>query len=172
MRDHDNACTSFLLHSPTSLLRPRVLCCKHLLWPTASLNTLSLTVGPGSTGMLCCAVLCCAVLCCAALRCAVLCCAVLDRAVAMPGAVGSMFQGPSGAGSSSAGAGQPDFSSGREELLYGARQPEARGKGGIRSAAEIRSAYGRTPTRYGWFSSPLRSVQPPLVLDLLSNHST
>ena len=36
------------------------------------------------------------------------------------GAVGSMFQGSSIAGSSNSG--QPDSSSGREELLYGARQ--------------------------------------------------
>lgn len=65
------------------------------------------------------------------------------------GAVGSMFQGSSIAGSSNSG--QPDSSSGREELLYGARQPESKGKGGVRSAAEIRSAYGRSSTRYNSF---------------------
>ncbi|KAL0052569.1 hypothetical protein WJX82_004051 [Trebouxia sp. C0006] len=63
----------------------------------------------------------------------------------LQGAVGSMFQGSSIVGGSSSG--QPDSSSGREELLYGARQPESKGKGGVRSAAEIRSAYGRSSTR-------------------------
>jgi len=58
-----------------------------------------------------------------------------------------MFQGSSIVGSSNSG--QPDSSSGREELLYGARQPESKGKGGVRSAAEIRSAYGRSSARYG-----------------------
>jgi hypothetical protein len=61
-----------------------------------------------------------------------------------------MFQGSSIVGGSSSG--QPDSSSGREELLYGARQPESKGKGGVRSAAEIRSAYGRSSTRYAFFS--------------------
>ena len=61
-----------------------------------------------------------------------------------------MFQGSSIVGSSNSG--QPDSSSGREELLYGARQPESKGKGGVRSAAEIRCAYGRSSTRYGFLS--------------------
>ncbi len=61
-----------------------------------------------------------------------------------------MFQGTSIVGSSNLG--QPDSSSGREELLYGARQPESKGKGGVRSAAEIRSAYGRSSTRYHFVS--------------------
>ncbi|KAL0036450.1 hypothetical protein WJX77_008242 [Trebouxia sp. C0004] len=63
----------------------------------------------------------------------------------LQGAVGSMFQGNSTQGSSNSG--QPDNSSGREELLYGAKQPESKGKGGVRSASEIRSAYGRSSTR-------------------------
>jgi len=67
--------------------------------------------------------------------------------------VGSMFQGTSIVGSSNSG--QPDSSSGREELLYGARQPESKGKGGVRSAAEIRSAYGRSSTRYIFCQSQL-----------------
>ncbi len=61
-----------------------------------------------------------------------------------------MFQGSSIVSSSNSA--QPDSSSGRDELLYGARQPESKGKGGVRSAAEIRSAYGRSSTRCVLFS--------------------
>ncbi len=68
------------------------------------------------------------------------------------GAVGSMFTGQAGsAAAGSSHSGQPEFVSGRDELLYGAKQADTRGKGGVRSAAEIRSAYGRSSTRYEAF---------------------
>ena len=72
---------------------------------------------------------------------------VQDRLLCSAGAVGSMFGAP-GAAANTADSGPHTFNSSREELLHGARQPEVRGKGGVRSAAEIRSAYGRSSTRY------------------------
>ena len=69
-----------------------------------------------------------------------------DWGARLAGAVGSMFQGQGGGIPATAGSQEP--SSARAELLQGAsHQPEARGKGGMRSAAEIRSAYGRSATR-------------------------
>lgn len=76
----------------------------------------------------------------------VLCCVLYgDRGSSLAGAVGSMFQGQAGGGSSTVESHEPG--SARAELLQGASQPESRGKGGMRSAAEIRSAYGRSGTR-------------------------
>ena len=59
-----------------------------------------------------------------------------------------MFAAPGASSANTADSGPHTFSSSREELLHGARQPEVRGKGGVRSAAEIRSAYSRSSTRY------------------------
>ena len=73
-----------------------------------------------------------------------ICCAV--------GAVGSMFQGQGGGGASGFASSSQEGSSARAELLQGASQAEPRGKGGMRSAAEIRSAYGRSSTRCDYLS--------------------
>ena len=65
------------------------------------------------------------------------------------GAVGSMFQGQGAAPADAAPAHAYEHDSARRELLHGASRAEPQGKGGMRSAAEIRSAYGRSSTRYG-----------------------
>lgn len=69
----------------------------------------------------------------------------LDVIYCIAGAVGSMFQSQGGGGASASRS--QEGSSARAELLQGASQAEFSGKGGMRSAAEIRSAYGRSSTR-------------------------
>lgn len=56
-----------------------------------------------------------------------------------------MFQGQGAASASSTNPDEHD--SARAELFRGANQPQSRSKGGVRSADEIRSAYGRSNTR-------------------------
>lgn len=74
-----------------------------------------------------------------------------DSGSCVVGAVGSIFQGQGvGGGAFASTSSSQEGSSARAELLHGASQPEARGKGGMRSAAEIRSAYGRSGARCGY----------------------